>query len=451
MSSGAVCCPYMTQDEALNILKTGCNVFLTGQAGSGKTYLLNQYIQYLKGKKVVVAVTASTGIAATHMDGMTVHSWSGIGIKDSMTERELRELFHKDYLNVRFRNTKVLIIDEISMLDCNRLDLVQQVSRMMKGNFEPFGGMQVILCGDFFQLPPVIKEGNLSLYFAFKSDSWGAMDLRVCYLDSQHRQTSPEYLAVLNAVRSNTVGQETMHILKRRHQAPMQEKITRLYTHNMNVDAINSIELAELPGKPKVFEMQSSGVERLVRDLKKNCLAPEVLTLKEDAVVMFVKNNFDRGYVNGTLGVVKRFDEQGNPIVRTRKGDEIAALPESWRYEVDGQVLAQIHQVPLRLAWAITVHKSQGMSLDAAEVDLSKAFVPGMGYVALSRIRSLDGLRLMGLNEQALQVDPEVLAFDMELMALSEREVKKLRGMSRVDLKRLHKEFIDRNRSKNKV
>lgn len=435
----------MTQGEALTILKMGHNVFLTGQAGSGKTFLLNKYIEYLKEHSVGVAVTASTGVAATHMDGMTIHSWTGIGIKDNMSDDELRDLFRKKHVNERFRKTNVLIIDEVSMLHSYRLDLVERAARMMKGNFEPFGGMQVILCGDFFQLPPVSRGEIASNYFAFKSSVWGLMKIRVCYLDSQFRQSDPVFLSVLNAIRSNAVNQEIINILKMRFQAAVEgREITRLYTHNEDVDAINNWELGKLPAEPQHFKMQAKGIKLLVDELRKNCLAPEELVLKDGAVVMFVKNNFERGYVNGTLGFVVGFEESGYPLIRTKKGVEIIASPESWVIEESGTIKAEISQIPLRLAWAITVHKSQGMSLDAAEIDLSKAFEAGMGYVALSRVRSLDGLRLMGLNETALRVNQEVLEFDRVLLANSKEEAETISRLSVSALKELQDEFIKR-------
>lgn len=439
----------MTQEEALNILKMGHNVFLTGQAGSGKTYLLNQYIEYLKKHNIGVAVTASTGIAATHMDGRTIHSWAGIGIKDEMTDKELRKLFLKKQVNERFRKTKVLIIDEISMLHSYRLDLVERVARLMKGNFEPFGGMQVILCGDFFQLPPVSRDEEPSDYFVFKSNAWEGMNIKICYLETQYRQIDKIYSSVLNDIRNNSVCPKTIETLQKRYQATIPEKkITRLYTHNVDVDAINNFELSKLSGKPKCFQMQSKGNAKLVEELKRNCLAPEELILKEDTVVMFVKNNFDRGYVNGTLGIVTGFDERGNPVVQTNKGNVIIALPESWRFEENDSPIAEITQIPLRLAWAITVHKSQGLSLDAAEVDLSKSFEPGMGYVALSRIRSLEGLYLMGLNEMALTVHPEVFLFDQQFLDLSHKEVDGLKSFSSRELKNTHDAFIQKAKSK---
>lgn len=150
----------MTQDEAMDLLKMGHNVFLTGPAGSGKTYLLNKYIEYLKEKEVSVGITASTGIAATHLNGMTIHSWSGIGIKDKLEKQDINDLKNRIYLQIRFSLVKVLIIDEISMLHGYRLDMVDQVCRAFKTGSEPFGGLQVVMCGDFFQLPPVARDGE---------------------------------------------------------------------------------------------------------------------------------------------------------------------------------------------------------------------------------------------------------------------------------------------------
>lgn len=438
----------MTQEDALNILKMGHNVFLTGQAGSGKTHLLNQYIEYLKRNNIGVAITASTGIAATHMDGMTIHSWSGIGIKDSMTDKELQALCKNSRISKRFQKTKVLIIDEISMLHSYRLNLVEKAARLTKGNFDSFGGMQVILSGDFFQLPPVSKDTNSSVYFAFKSAAWKAMNVKICYLETQYRQIDKAYSSVLNAIRSNTVNQETLEALRARYRAAVPgREITRLYTHNVDVDDINNIELAKLSGEPKCFFMQSRGVAKLAAELKRNCMAPENLVLKKGAVVMFVKNNFEREYANGTLGTVIKFDENGDPVVRTKNGKIITALPESWKLEENDAVLAEISQIPLRLAWAITVHKSQGMSLDAAEVDLAKSFEPGMGYVALSRIRSLQGLRLMGLNKMALMVHPEVFSVDKQFIDLSHDETQALKILSSFELNGAHNAFIGKTKS----
>ena len=422
----------MTQSQALDILKLGYNVYLTGAAGSGKTFLLNAYIDYLKKHEVSVGVTASTGIAATHMDGMTIHSWCGIGINDKLNNKQLEKIAQKSNIKQRFKNTKVLIIDEVSMLHHYRMDLINEVCRYMKKSPLPFGGLQVILCGDFFQLPPISRFGEREARFAYHSDIWREMDIKICYLQEQHRHSDNKLLAVLNAIRSNTVNNETLNYLHGcyNHAAPNKITPTKLYTHNYNVDIINNQELIKINGATRVYRMYGKGNSKLIEALQKSCLAPEELRLKKGAVVMFVKNNYDKGYVNGTLGQVIDFDEDKFPIVETVKGEKICADPEDWNIEEDGFIKASVKQIPLRLAWAITVHKSQGMSLDAAEIDLSKSFEPGMGYVALSRVRTLNGLKLVGLNDMAMKVSEEVLEKDQDLLLESNKVVAELQALN---------------------
>lgn len=434
----------MTQSEALEILKMGHNVFLTGPAGSGKTFLLNQYIAYLQQNSVDVGITASTGIAATHMNGMTIHSWCGMGIKDHLTKGEIEAMTAKPYLKRRFAHARVLIIDEISMLHGYRLDLVDYICKAFKQNLQPFGGLQVVMCGDFFQLPPVSRNGG-DARFVYTSRVWQEMSLKVCYLDEQYRQSDPGFIGVLNEIRTSHISQATIDRLRERHDASMEDDWvtpTRLFTHNSNVDAINAKMLAEIPDKSRTFYMSAEGNEKLLDMSKNGCLAPEELALKIGAVVMFVKNNYQKGYVNGTMGEVVDFAESGYPIVRTYDGKNIEATPEHWMIEEHGQLQADISQVPLRLAWAITVHKSQGMSLDAAELDLRNCFVPGMGYVALSRVRSLSGIRLLGLNKMALQVDPDVLLFDLELQKRSEQAQAELTATPKRSRAKQQKSFL---------
>lgn len=403
----------MKQSEALKALKLGHNVFLTGPAGSGKTYLLNQYIKYLNDQNINVGITASTGIAATHLGGITIHSWSGIGIKKTLNEEDISELLKRLYLYDRLRNTKVLIIDEISMLQAQLLDMVDRVCRIFRNNDSPFGGLQIIMCGDFFQLPPVNTD-NFENNFAWKSKIWNSMNLQVCYLVEQHRQSDFEYLTLLNDIRSSAICDSSLKLLSTRYNQEIKgfDKPTKLYTHNADVDAINNMELDKINAKPHTHIMTCLGNDKLVQTLKKSCLAPETLILKTGALVMFIKNNFEKGYVNGTLGKIVGYDKNDYPKVKTANGNIIIAAPADWSIDEKDAPLASISQIPLRLAWAITVHKSQGMSLDAAEIDLSKSFVPGMGYVALSRIRTLAGLKLTGINDMAYLVNEEVLQID---------------------------------------
>jgi hypothetical protein len=428
----------MQQNEALNLLKMGRNVFLTGAAGSGKTYLLNQYINYLKSNNVRVAITASTGIAATHIHGTTIHSWSGIGVRDSITSHDLDKLLTAKRIKSNYKKTKVLIIDEISMLASHHLDMIDTIARYMLSNEKAFGGMQVILCGDFFQLPPVNSGPSVEeKRFAFEASSWAAGDFHVCYLHEQHRQGNDPLLTVLNDIRSGTAGEHTKVPLRTRYKKEPEgaTKATKLYSRNINVDAINERELANIASPERAYTMKSNGFSALVEGLKKNCLAPEQLRLKLGAEVMFIKNDNMNRYANGTRGVVEGFEsDTGWPVVKMYNNRIINVEPEDWNYEDNGIIRATLTQIPLRLAWAITIHKSQGMTLDAAEMDLGDAFEPGMGYVALSRVRALTGLKLMNLNEMALTVHPKVLQQDYLFKDESEKAVQFLSSLSEQEL-----------------
>lgn len=413
----------MKQEKVLEILRSGHNVFLTGPAGSGKTFLLNKYIQELKEDRVDVAITASTGIAATHIGGRTIHSWSGIGIRDSLNSTEIKALKRKPYLKKEFERVSVLIIDEISMLDAPRLDTIDLVCRSFKKNNLPFGGIQVIMSGDFFQLPPVSRNGD-KVTFAYDSKVWSKMDLIVCYLDEQYRQKDKNIAKILQAIRSGNMDTNSHKLLLSRTKKRPKTKIKpiKLFSHNVDVDAINNIELSKIDSEEHSYKMTSSGDRVLLEFLTKNCLAPKNLVLKIGAQVMFVKNKFadDRViYVNGSMGKIIGFDGENFPIVELTSGSEVVAKPDAWTVDDDETILAKITQIPLRLAWAITVYKSQGMTLESAEIDLSRAFNYGMGYVALSRLTKLDGLCLLGINEMACKVDPQVFSYDKELLKLS--------------------------------
>jgi len=447
-----LCLYSMIQKEALDILKMGKNVFVTGAAGSGKTHLINQYIEYLKSNDVDIGITASTGIAATHMGGVTIHSWTGMGIKDSMSAYDLEALEEKQYLWKRFEKVKVLIIDEVSMLHHFRLDMVDQIAKKMKRNDEPFGGIQIVLCGDFFQLPPVVRMDEPEAYFVYQADSWRNAGFTICYLEQQFRQKDDEALSILSEIRSGEVSDDARELLRGRYKTKSLKGVepTRLFTHNIDVDKLNSDELVGLVGGEVRYEMETKGRQPLVEILQKSCLAPATLRLKEGARVMCVKNNFEAGYVNGTLGVVVSCQPGKDPVIQTIKGEKITIEKASWKIEEEGKTKAELIQYPLRLAWAITVHKSQGMSLDAVEVDLSKSFEPGMGYVALSRVRTLEGLTILGLNERALQVHPEVLEFDRELREHSADAESMLIELGRKEIEQEQKTFLEKIRPKQK-
>jgi ATP-dependent DNA helicase PIF1 len=431
----------MTQKDAFTILKTGANVFLTGEPGSGKTHMVNRYVAYLREHEIDASVTASTGIAATHIGGMTIHSWSGIGIHKTLSEEDLDKLSSNERLSKRINKAKVLIIDEISMLDAETLSLVDLSIRTVRRSEEAFGGMQVIFVGDFFQLPPV-SRGTKS-QFAFHSPSWQSANPLVCYLSEQHRQDDKRFLVFLSQVRSGNVTNETHETLTSRMNKNEHEGVhTRLYSHNIDVDKENDTKLSAISGVVHRFEMQSRGPDGLVMALKKGCLSPEVLELKVGAHVMFTKNSFEQGFVNGTLGVVEAFDPEGTPIVKTKNGKSIWVAPAEWSITDGSRTLAAINQLPLRLAWAMTVHKSQGMTLDAAVVDLSEAFEYGQGYVALSRVRTLSGLHLLGYNARSLEVHPEIAEIDLIFKDISANAEEAFKNMSSEEIAKMERNFI---------
>jgi ATP-dependent DNA helicase PIF1 len=413
----------VTQDEALAILESGRSVLLTGAAGTGKTYVLNKFIRRAKKRGKSVAVTATTGLAATHLNGTTIHAWSGIGVHDSLDKYAAAKLgkSRQDLI----KKADILVIDEISMLHDFRLDMVEEVLRIVRDTPEPFGGMQVILCGDFFQLPPVNRSDSRQGSFVVASNAWqlGAFD--VCYLEKQYRQTSDQtYVDILNGIRKGFLTRSQLDALQARTQAvedPFATQ-TRLLTVNVDVDSVNHRQLDTLDGETHEYAMETHGGKKYVEQLQRSCLAPEVLRLKKGAAVMCVRNASDRKYVNGSLGVVRGFEKHTDyPIVELTNGRTITVKPETWELMDGDKRRAQLMQIPMRLAWAITVHKSQGMTLDAARIDLSRAFVEGMGYVALSRVRSLKHLILDGLNGMALRVSPLAKQIDAELRAKSEQ------------------------------
>jgi ATP-dependent exoDNAse (exonuclease V) alpha subunit len=407
----------MTQDQALAILDSGVSVLLTGAAGTGKTYALQQFINQARSKGKSVAVTATTGLAATHLNGTTIHAWSGIGVHDTIDKKLLTRLpqSRKDLI----RKADILVIDEISMLHDYRLDMVEEVTRTIRESDKSFGGLQVVLCGDFYQLPPVNRGDGREGGFITDSDAWKNKSFTTCYLEEYFRQADDEvYRDILNGIRAGVLSGRQIGMLKDKineFDDPF-DRATRLLTTNVDVDRINEEYLLRIEGDTHVFEMQTTGSKNYVEQLKRACLAQETLALKVGAQVMFIKNSSDKKYVNGTLGIVSGFSSTtGMPEITLRSGRVIEAKVETWELTDGDKKRASLLQLPLRLAWAITVHKSQGMTLDAARIDLRRAFVEGMGYVALSRVRGLEHLSLDGINGMALQVSKQAKDIDQDL------------------------------------
>ena len=416
----------MKQGMALEVMLSGESVLLTGPAGAGKTFVLNQFIRLAKAEGKHVSVTATTGLAATHLGGTTIHSWSGIGIND-----ELHAGFADNMSKTRreiIEKTDVLIIDEISMLHDFRLDMVDQVCRIVRKRDEPFGGIQVIMSGDFFQLPPINRGDSRAGGFVVNSNVWQELDPTICYLSEQYRQDDEELLDILNSLRSGELRRHHAEKLLSRVdvQPEGDEVITELHTVNVDVDRLNDARLETLGGDELFYTQTTTGGKNYVEALQRSVLAPATLRLKKGALVMAVKNSLDRKYVNGSIGTVMDFEHGTEyPIVEFRNGKVVTMSPDTWELRDGDKKRGSITQIPLRLAWAITVHKSQGMTLDAAKIDLRKAFVEGMGYVALSRVKNLHSLYLSGINRMALQISADAAAIDVSLRDKAARDQKR--------------------------
>ena len=419
----------MDQELALAILLSGRSALLTGAAGTGKTHLLNTFIAQARKRGKKVSVTATTGLAATHLGGNTIHSWSGIGVSDHLPNNFFERLSktRRDVIS----KTDVLIIDEISMLHDFRLDMIDKVLRTVRENDQPFGGIQLVMSGDFFQLPPVNRSNEQGGGFVVYSDAWQELQPAVLYLERQYRQNDEQLLEILTALRTGDVRRRHVEaLLARTKIEPPDGDITELHTVNVDVDDINIQKLAELLGEERSYQQTTTGSKIYVENLQRSVLAPENLVIKLGALVMAVKNSPQKLYANGSIGTVVDFEPLTEyPVVEFRDGRRVTMVPDIWELRDGERKRASISQVPLRLAWAITVHKSQGMTLDAAKIDLRKAFVEGMGYVALSRVRDLDNLYLYGINRRALEVSPDALAIDEVLRQASRESAERYRDV----------------------
>lgn len=440
----------MLQSTALDVLRTGASAFITGAPGAGKTYLLRHFIDEARDKGRSVAVTASTGIAATHLQGRTIHSWSGIGVSQSPTPELLRHI--RTRRGKALRAADILVIDEISMLPAWFFDLLDQVLRHVRHIDEPFGGIQLVISGDFFQLPPVTRRagrgedgtdagrGSDSRRAWFRSNYtkagldpdgfitgsfvWQVMDLKICYLTEQYRQKGGGLLNVLTHMRQGSVTRADHDLLEGRvGMLPGDDEVAvSLFPTNRQADGLNTRRLDQIDAPAHDWDQSASGPERFVRTLRSQVLAPEHLELREGAAVMALRNDPEHEYANGSLGRVSGYARKsGYPIVDFDNSAQCVISPVDWKM-MDGDIeLACLTQIPLRLAWAITIHKSQGMTLDAAVMDLRRSFSPGMGYVALSRVQSLDGLYLQGLSPAAWRVSDEAVRLDALLRQASRR------------------------------
>jgi len=323
----------MKQNTALGIMKSGRNVFLTGSAGTGKTFLINEYINYLKERKIKPAIVAPTGIAASHIGGSTIHSFFGVGIREKVDDWLLDKITQTKTILERLSKLKVLIIDEVSMVSPELFNSMDKILRAIKFTDKPFGGVQVILSGDFFQLPPVSKEFK-EIRFIWQTELWKKLDLKIAYLEEKFRQDQDDILvSILDEIRSGDVSQRTWEILEKKMKEKTKFKFnpTKLYTHNADVDKINLKELDKIEEIPHFFEAIEKGSRQNLERIYKSSLVKEKIELKKGAVVIFIKNNYDVGYINGTLGVVIDFEKGTDlPVVELASGRKIIVEREEW-------------------------------------------------------------------------------------------------------------------------
>ncbi|XP_056388989.1 ATP-dependent DNA helicase PIF1 isoform X2 [Hyla sarda] len=400
------------QSTILSTILSGRNVFFTGSAGTGKSYLLKRIVGALPPKSTYA--TASTGVAACHIGGTTLHAFAGIGSGKAPLEQCI-ELAKRPGVRQHWISCRHLIIDEISMVEGEFFDKLEAVARAVRGKDEPFGGIQLIVCGDFLQLPPVTQASSQTK-FCFQAKSWRRCIHLTMELTAVRRQTDKRFISLLQAIRLGRCTEEvTRQLLLTVNNKIERDGIlaTRLCTHKDDVDLTNDRRLQQLPGEMQQYDALDSD-PMLVKTVNAQCPVGEKILLKKGAQVMLTKNlDVARGLVNGARGVVVGFDGAGKPLPKVRFlcGVTEVMKPERWVIKANGGVFLSRQQLPLKLAWAISIHKSQGMTLDCVEISLSRVFESGQAYVALSRARNLEGLRVMDFDPKAVNANPYVLQF----------------------------------------
>lgn len=395
--------------------------FFTGSGGTGKSLLIKTLINALP--RASTSVCATTALAASVLGGTTLHAWAGCGTSTDQSMDQLMRRVRRPDTYDRWRRTETLIIDEVSMLDGAFLDMLDAVGRKVRDREHvPFGGIQMVLSGDFHQLPPVARQGQTRA-FCFEADAWTSLvnaGMQSMELRTIFRQSDIYFVDVLRQVRQGRLTpadlREALSENFARLRADDGVQATKLYTHRADVDAINESELSKIQEKEHSFQSRDQGDQAL---LETTCPVPRRVVLKKGAQVLLLKNlQQSKGLVNGARGVVTGFSSSGLPFVKFASGGrELLVERCIFPITLGNRMVAERTQIPLQLAYATTIHKSQGMTLDKIEVSLDKAFEAGMSYVALSRARSLQGLRIVGeVSAEGLRADPKVLKFYADTM-----------------------------------
>ena len=410
-----------SQSHFADVFFHGDNCLLSGEAGSGKSYLVKALVDFLRQHRVNVAVTGSTGVASFNIGGQTLHSFAGLGLADEPTDQLIASVRKKGKVKERIRATHVLFLDEVSMIKGELLDKVNAVFRAIRFNNEPFGGCQVVFIGDWLQLAPVFK-GQEMQELAFESLSWRAADIQTVVLKEQMRQQSDKVLlSVLNDIRTGNTS--SLRLLDARIDAAFPQdgiEPVRIFCKNVDVDGHNKERLRMLSTPAKVFQASDTGSDYHLASLDKNCPAPKWLELKIGAQVMCLANqDVGMGVCNGSIGIVKEFVNGGVKVKFPKITTIITHNEWSMRDQevgVDGKMMAKVKatrsQIPLKVCYAVTVHKVQGTTLDRAIVDMAEAFAAGQAYCALSRVRDLESLSIVGsIPKSAIKVDPRCIEF----------------------------------------
>lgn len=397
------------QSRAMDILRSGENVFLTGGAGSGKSHLIREFRAGIEPK--TMPLLASTGAAAVLLEGRTFHGFFGLGIMEGGPGATMARASEDPRLMQRLRSIEGVIIDEISMVPSSALEVAEALARKARGSQLPWGGLRIIAVGDFAQLPPVTRHGQRREW-AFLSPVWERTGFVSVVLHQNHRVYDQDFLDVLGEVRQGLVTERVRDFLDLHlRENDDTDKCPRLFPRREQVEKYNRFELDQLPGEEKVFDSIYFGSEKAMEVLRKAGPVPARLTLKEGARVLFAQNDPQKRWVNGTRGTVVEMST-----------DKITVEKENWRHvtvertqfsllDAEGRNVASVINFPLVLGYATTIHKSQGATLDELWVNLSQLWEPGQAYVALSRLRAGSGLRLLAWSPKSFLVDPQVIHF----------------------------------------